>query len=78
MPALMILGASDQRVPPSQGRQWVAALQQIGRSPEVAAPLSSAGERRARLFLPAFSGRADGERRGARSDRRGGVGKGLG
>lgn len=28
VPALMVLGAADQRVPRSQGRQWVAALQQ--------------------------------------------------
>ena len=27
-PALLLLGDSDQRVPPSQGRQWAAALQQ--------------------------------------------------
>ena len=37
VPALMILGAADQRVPPSQGRQWVAALQQLGKCPEVRA-----------------------------------------
>jgi TRAP transporter 4TM/12TM fusion protein len=35
--AVMILGAADQRVPPSQGRQWVAALQQLGKCPEVRA-----------------------------------------
>mmetsp|Transcript_47982 Transcript_47982/g.79421 ORF Transcript_47982/g.79421 Transcript_47982/m.79421 type:complete len:119 (+) Transcript_47982:280-636(+) len=27
-PALMLLGGSDQRVPPSQGRQWVTARRQ--------------------------------------------------
>ena len=33
----MLIGAGDQRVPPSQGRQWVAAVQQNGLSPEVLA-----------------------------------------
>ena len=28
-PALVLLGASDQRVPPAQGRSWVSALQQV-------------------------------------------------
>lgn len=37
VPALMLIGDGDQRVPPSQGRQWVAAVQQNGRSPEVLA-----------------------------------------
>lgn len=39
----MLLGDRDQRVPPSQGRQWVAAVQQIGRAPSVTA-LSFPGE----------------------------------
>jgi len=43
VPALMILGASDQRVPPSQGRQWTAAVQQLGRSPKMGA-ISFPGE----------------------------------
>ena len=30
-PALMLLGAADQRVPHSQGRSWVAALQHVRR-----------------------------------------------
>jgi pimeloyl-ACP methyl ester carboxylesterase len=29
VPALMLLGAADQRVPRAQGRQWVAALQSV-------------------------------------------------
>ena len=28
-PALMLLGAADQRVPHKQGRSWVSALQQV-------------------------------------------------
>ena len=36
-PALLLLGDADQRVPPSQGRQWAAALQQ---QPHPRAPLT--------------------------------------
>ena len=40
-PALMLLGAGDQRVPHKQGRQWVSALQHVRRAhadaPEVRA-----------------------------------------
>jgi len=34
----MLLGAADQRVPHSQGREWVAALQSQPSPPEVGAP----------------------------------------
>ena len=38
VPTLMLLGAADRRVPHSQGRQWVAALQaRAGGGPEVLA-----------------------------------------
>ena len=36
-PSLMLLGAADQRVPHSQGREWVAALQSQPSPPEVVA-----------------------------------------
>ena len=37
VPALMLLGAADVRVPHSQGREWVAALQAQPSPPEVVA-----------------------------------------
>ena len=37
MAALMLLGAGDQRVPHSQGREWVAALQSQPEPPPVVA-----------------------------------------
>ena len=36
-PSLMLLGAADQRVPHSQGREWVAALQSQPSPPTVVA-----------------------------------------
>ena len=36
VPSLMLLGAADSRVPPTQGRQYVAALQELPHAPEVA------------------------------------------
>ncbi len=38
----VLLGAADQRVPPTQGREWVAAVESLGRA-EVSA-LEYAGE----------------------------------
>ena len=51
-PSLMLLGAGDLRVPPSQGRQWVAAVQQCARAPAPMA-LSFPGEGHAIASLEA-------------------------
>ena len=41
VPALMLLGAADQRVPHKQGRSWVAALQQVRQQQQDAPPVEA-------------------------------------